>query len=94
KADTIRGEGEAKALDIYSTAYSKDEEFYKFWRKLESYRRSFGQGDGKNTILISPDSRYLQLLASGKSELSQTEESGQTGSAEAKEEENKETSDQ
>ena len=92
EADTIRGEGEAKALDIYSAAYSKDEDFYKFWRKLESYRRSFGQGEGKNTILISPDSRYLQLLASGESELAQSKESVQTDSDKAKGQEDKETS--
>ncbi|MFB6290345.1 MAG: protease modulator HflC [Candidatus Bipolaricaulia bacterium] len=79
KAETIRGEGEARALDIYSTAYSKNEEFYEFWRKLSSYRKSFGKGKGSSTILISPDSRYLKLLASGESELA----SAQTPSKDA-----------
>ncbi|MCF7890909.1 protease modulator HflC [Candidatus Bipolaricaulota bacterium] len=73
EAETIRGEGEAKALDIYANAYSQNVEFYEFWRKLASYRRSFVKGKGKNTILISPDSRYMQLLSSGETELAEVE---------------------
>ena len=63
KAEEIRGEGEAKALQIYSDAYSQDVEFYEFWRKLTSYRKSFP--GGKTTILVTPDSEYLKLLSEG-----------------------------
>jgi len=66
EAETIRGEGEATALDIYSKAYSQDVEFYEFWRKLSSYRKSFP--GGKSTILITPDSQYLNLLSEGVTE--------------------------
>ncbi|MBS3787696.1 protease modulator HflC [Candidatus Bipolaricaulota bacterium] len=73
EAEEIRGEGEAKALDIYAEAYSQNVEFYEFWRKLASYRRSFVKGKGKNTILISPDSRYMKLLSSGEIQLPEAE---------------------
>ncbi len=73
EAEEIRGEGEAEALDIYAEAYSQNVEFYEFWRKLASYRRSFVEGKGKNTILISPDSRYMKLLSSGEIRLSEAE---------------------
>lgn len=63
KAESIRGEGDARSLEIYAKAYSKDEEFYKFWRKLTSYRDSLSKG--KTTILLSPDSQYLKLLNEG-----------------------------
>ena len=33
----IRGEGEAEALDIYATSFSKDPDFYEFLRTLETY---------------------------------------------------------
>ncbi len=66
KAEEIRGEGEARALQIYSDAYSQDVEFYEFWRKLTSYRKSFP--GGKTTILVTPDSEYLQLLSEGVTE--------------------------
>ncbi len=63
KAESIRGEGDARSLDIYAKAYSRDEEFYKFWRKLTSYKKSLSKG--KTTILLSPDSEYLKLLTEG-----------------------------
>lgn len=63
KAESIRGEGEARALEIYSDAYSRNEEFYEFWRKLESYRKSMGEGD--STILLSPDTQYMELMVQG-----------------------------
>jgi membrane protease subunit HflC len=66
KAETIRGEGEARALEIYANAYSQDVEFYEFWRKLSSYRKSFP--GGKSTILVTPDSQYLNLLSEGVTE--------------------------
>lgn len=66
KAETIRGEGEARALEIYADAYSQDVEFYEFWRKLSSYRKSFP--GGKSTILVTPDSQYLNLLSEGVTE--------------------------
>ncbi|MBS3735811.1 MAG: protease modulator HflC [Candidatus Bipolaricaulota bacterium] len=84
-AEEIRGEGEAEALNIYADAYSQDVDFYEFWRKLASYRRSFVEGKGKNTILISPDSRYMQLLSSGEIELG--EEKVQTDEEEVSSEE-------
>lgn len=63
EAEKIRGEGESQALQIYSDAYSQDVEFYEFWRKLSSYRKSFP--GGKSTILVTPDSQYLKLLSEG-----------------------------
>jgi len=80
EAETIRGEGEATALDIYSKAYSQDVEFYEFWRKLSSYRKSFP--GGKSTILITPDSQYLNLLSEGVTEQLKLKEESESKSEE------------
>ncbi len=77
EAESIRGEGDARSLEIYSDAYSKDEEFYEFWRKLSSYRTSLSEG--KTTILLSPDSQYLELLAQGDLESLQLRDQASVG---------------
>ncbi|WP_297489482.1 protease modulator HflC [uncultured Cetobacterium sp.] len=60
-AETIKGEGDAKALKIYANAYNKDPEFYKFTRTLSAYNKIFN-GTGKTTVIISTDSPIFQYL--------------------------------
>jgi len=58
-AEQVRGEGDARALEIYAEAYNQDPEFYRFWRTLESYRTSLADDV---RILLSTDSEYLEFL--------------------------------
>jgi len=59
----IRGEGDASAADIYSTAYNQDPEFYAFTRSLNAYRETFSsKGD---VLLLDPDSDYFKYLKDG-----------------------------
>ena len=61
-AQRIRGEGEATAAGIYASAYSRNPEFYSFYRSLLAYRTSLGrEGD---VIVISPDSEFFRYLKS------------------------------
>ena len=41
EAEMVRGEGDAKASQTYAQSFSKNPEFYKFYRSLEAYRASF-----------------------------------------------------
>ena len=60
QANEMRGEGDAVAAKIYSDAYSKDPEFYSFYRSLEAYRETFKQ---KNDILvIKPDDAFFKYF--------------------------------
>ena len=59
-AQIIRAEAEANAASTYATAYGKDPEFYDFYRAMESYRRTFEQGNGESTMILSPDNEYLR----------------------------------
>lgn len=45
----IRGQGDARAIEIYAAAYDKDQEFYSFLRSLEAYDTAFGT---ENDIML------------------------------------------
>ncbi|HEV8017295.1 MAG TPA: protease modulator HflC [Steroidobacteraceae bacterium] len=61
----IRGEGDAAATQTYTRAYSKDPEFYAFYRSLQAYERSLGkEGD---LLVVTPDGEFFKYLKdSGK----------------------------
>ena len=59
-AQKIKGEGDASASRIYAEAFSKNQDFYDFFRSLEAYRKSF---KGKDDILVlDPDSDFFKFL--------------------------------
>jgi membrane protease subunit HflC len=58
-AQTLKGEGEAESIRIYAESFNQDPEFYKFYRTLEAYRKTFKD---KTTVLLSTDSEFLKYL--------------------------------
>jgi membrane protease subunit HflC len=56
----VRGDGDAIATQTYAKAYSKDPEFYAFYRSLQAYERSLGK-DG-DLLVISPDGEFFKYL--------------------------------
>ena len=61
-AEKIKGEGDAKAAAIYGEAFSKDPEFYAFYRSLEAYRNSFRSRS--DILLLEPDSDFFKYMRS------------------------------
>jgi modulator of FtsH protease HflC len=59
-ADRVRGEGDATAAQTYAHAYSKNPEFYGFYRSMQAYDRSLGK-DG-DLLVVSPDGEYFKYL--------------------------------
>ena len=59
-AQTLKGEGEAESIRIYAESFNQDPEFYKFYRTLEAYRKTFKD---KTTVLLSTDSEFLKYLS-------------------------------
>lgn len=43
-SEILRGEGDAQAQEIANNAFSRDIEFYRFWKSMAEYRRSLGNG--------------------------------------------------
>jgi len=58
-SEEIRGNGDAKAVEIYARAYSKDPEFYEFLRTLEAYEKIV---DNKTTLVLPANSKLFKLL--------------------------------
>jgi modulator of FtsH protease HflC len=61
-AQIMRGEGDALSTEIYSKAYSRDRNFYRFYRSMEAYKNTFSnKGD---IMLIEPDSDFFKYFKS------------------------------
>ncbi|MGA7985649.1 MAG: protease modulator HflC [Burkholderiales bacterium] len=59
-AQKIKGEGDAKATDIYAKAFSQNPEFYAFYRSMDAYRSTFR---GKNDLmLLDPNSDFFRFF--------------------------------
>ena len=53
---------EARALETLNAAYSKDREFYRVMRTLESYRKILNE---RTTLVLSTSSNLMKLLTEG-----------------------------
>ncbi|MFW5712412.1 MAG: protease modulator HflC [Spirochaetia bacterium] len=58
ESETIRGEADAEATQIYAQAYEQDPDFFEFWRSIESYRKTMPQF--RKTITTDMD--YFKYL--------------------------------
>ncbi|MGH8505649.1 MAG: protease modulator HflC [Stenotrophobium sp.] len=66
-AEKIRGEGDAKAADIYAKAYGQDPAFYSFYRSLSVYRDAFSSK--QDVLVLEPKGelfRYFKGDGAGK----------------------------
>jgi membrane protease subunit HflC len=57
QANFLRAQGDTESSRIYNDAYGKDARFYDFYRSLEAYRKSLGDG---TTMVLSPDSQFFR----------------------------------
>ena len=67
-AKILQAEADANAARIYAEAFSKDAEFYDFYRAMQSYRTTFGVDrptDGSTNLILSPNNGYLRNFAGG-----------------------------
>ena len=60
QSQMIRGEGDARAAEIYANAFNKDPEFYAFYRSINAYKRSLGNpGD---VLVLDPGNEFFRYL--------------------------------
>jgi len=60
QAAEIRGQGDASASEVYAKSYSKNAEFYSFYRSMQSYRDAIGTSS--DVLVIAPDSAYFKYF--------------------------------
>jgi membrane protease subunit HflC len=56
----LRGDGDARAAEIYASAYNKDPEFYAFYRSIDAYRRSVGKSG--DILVLDPGNEFFRYL--------------------------------
>ena len=60
KAEGLRGDGDALAIKIYSTSFGQDKDFFKFYRSMLAYEKTFSGDD--TTMILSPDSDFFSYF--------------------------------
>jgi membrane protease subunit HflC len=62
-AQTVKGDGDAKASALFADAFGRDPQFAQFYRSLEAYRASFrSKGD---VIVVDPNTDFFKALRGG-----------------------------
>ncbi len=61
-AQKVKGEGDAEASKIYAQAFTKNPEFYAFYRSMEAYQKSFK--NRSDVMVLDPSSEFFKYLKS------------------------------
>jgi membrane protease subunit HflC len=59
-SEILRGEGDARATDIYARAFGKNQEFYQFYRSMKAYRTALA--NGQDVLVLEPDSEFFKYF--------------------------------
>lgn len=59
-AQILRGTGEQEAIRIFAEAFSRDPEFYQFWRTMQAYRDVFSSGEQR--MVLTPESDFFRYF--------------------------------
>lgn len=63
ESETIRGEADATALEVYASGFTKDPEFYEFWRTMKSYEETI---DADTVLYLDKNNSYLKFFSNGQ----------------------------
>jgi len=59
-AEILRGEGDAEATAIFADAFSKDSEFYRFYRSINAYQETFREKS--DLLVVEPNSEFFRYF--------------------------------
>ena len=63
ESEQLRGDGDAKAANVYASAYNRDPEFYSFYRSINAYSEVFN--NKSDLLVLDPSSDFFKYLQSG-----------------------------
>ncbi|MFT5259831.1 MAG: membrane protease subunit HflC [Saprospiraceae bacterium] len=63
-AEQTKGAGDAEATMIYAAAFTKDKEFFKFYKSLDAYQNTFNSKS--DLFIVDPNSEFMQYLRNSK----------------------------
>src|SRR5207253_11202080 len=61
-AQLVKGEGDARASQIYAESFGRDPQFAQFWRSMEAYRNTFR--DKRDVLVLEPNSDFFRYMRS------------------------------
>lgn len=59
-AQSVKGEGDAKAANVYAAAYGRNPEFYAFYRSMQAYRESFKSKS--DVMVLDPSADFFKYM--------------------------------
>jgi membrane protease subunit HflC len=62
KSELLRGEGDAERNRVFNDAFSRDPEFFRFYRSMQAYENAIKPNETR--MLLSPDSEFLRYFNS------------------------------
>jgi membrane protease subunit HflC len=60
QSDVLRGQGEQESIRIVAEAFSRDVQFFQFWRSMQAYREAFSEGTTR--LVMTPDSEFFRFF--------------------------------
>ena len=60
QSEILRGEGDGRRNRIFADAFSRDPEFFSFYRTMQAYGRSLNADD--TSLVLSPDSDFFRYF--------------------------------
>ncbi len=60
ESQRVRGEGDGTATEIYAQAYTRDPDFYRFYRSLNAYAESFRSKS--DVLLLQPGTEFFDFF--------------------------------
>ena len=78
KAEQVRGEGDGQRNRIFADAYSKDPDFFGFYRSMQAYETGFRHNDTR--MLLNPDTDFFRYFVDPNG---RSQDSAKTGNARA-----------
>ena len=66
QSEILRGEGDAKSIEIYANAFGQDKDFFSFYRSMQAYRKTFSEQS--TSLVLSPDSEFFRYFGSKSGE--------------------------
>jgi membrane protease subunit HflC len=64
KGEQTRGEGDAERNRIFADAYSRDQDFFAFYRSMQAYEAGLAEGDTR--LVLRPDSEFFRYFSDPK----------------------------
>ena len=59
-AQSVKGQGDAKAANVYAAAYGRNPEFYAFYRSMQAYRESFKSKS--DVMVLDPSADFFKYM--------------------------------